>query len=118
MAEEVTIREDLPIIQVDHQGELTKSELMDTLEAVDTINREKGISDVLINAVKLQKLPSITITYNFGSELVSKVMHMKFAIVMQPELREELEFLVNVIQNRGGQVQLFDSEEAALDWLT
>jgi len=42
---------------------------------------------------------------------------MKFAVAVSAEVKEDLRFLETVTRNRGMQVQMFDSTDAALKWL-
>ncbi|MBU8922073.1 MAG: hypothetical protein KOO63_09670 [Bacteroidales bacterium] len=117
MAEKVTIREDLQIIQVDSYGDVNAEDLKKSLETVFKIRQEQGLTRVLVDATRETSLPSTPRVFEFGSQLAELLRGMKFALATSPETDRDLRFLVTVAINRGAQVSVFDSVDDALVWL-
>ena len=118
MPEKVTIREDLQIIQVESYGEVTTEDLKGSLDAVFKIRQDRGLTEVFVDATKQTSFPSIVPAFKFASKLAETVRSMRFAVATAPETRHNQEFLETVASNRGAQVKVFDSADAALAWLT
>jgi hypothetical protein len=117
MPEKVTILKDLNIIKIDSFGEVSLEDLKQSLETVFKIHREQGLTKVFVDATKETSLPSTFPVFEFGSELAKIVRNLKFAVVTSPKMKDIMKFLETVTQNRGVEVQMFDSEDAALEWL-
>jgi hypothetical protein len=117
MPEEVSILEDLGIIQVDSFGEVTEGDLLASMEEVLAIHRERGFSKVFVDASRETSLPSTFPLHQFGAVLSEDGMVLKIAAVISDTVREDLRFLETVTQNRGMQLKLFDTREEALAWL-
>ncbi len=117
MPEEVSILADLGIIQIDSYGEVTEGDLLATMEEVLEIQRERGLTRVFVDASKETSLPSTLPLHQFGSLLSSDAMMLRFAVLVSPEVRDDLRFLETVTQNHGMQVRMFDCREEALNWL-
>ena len=117
MPERVTVREDLQIIQIDSYGEVTADDLRGSLDAVFGIRQERGFTKVFVDASRETSFPSTLPVFDFGSDLAQTARGMKFAIVSSPKTDSGLRFLETVTHNRGGQLRVFDSADAALAWL-
>ena len=117
MPERVSILEDQEIIKIESYGEVSISDLKQSMEEVIKIHQEKGLTRVFIDASKETALPSTYPVFKFGSELAQVLQKLKFAVVTSPKLKDILRFLENVTRNRGAQVRMFESEDAALEWL-
>jgi hypothetical protein len=117
MPEKVTIREDLEVIQVDSYGEVSALDLQQSLEEVAMIRDERGFSRVLVDATEETSLPSTMPAFLFGSELARMMGPMKVAVVGTPKLNNEIRFIETVARNRGAQLRVFGSAEAAFTWL-
>ena len=118
MPERVTIREDLQIIQVDSFGDVTIDDLMASLQTIVKIHQEREIRKVFIDARKQTSLPSTAPNFEFGSRMAQAERGMRVAVAASPELKAKLEFIATVAENRGAIIQIFDSVEEALAWLT
>lgn len=118
MPEKVTVREDLQIIQVDSYGEVRIEDLRRSMETVIKLHRERGLTKVYIDASKLTSMPSTLPVFEFGSEMAELFRTSKFAVVRSKQTRDVTRFLENVVRNRGAHMEMFDSEGAALAWLT
>lgn len=117
MPEDVSILEDLGIIQVDSYGEVTEGDLLTSLEDILAIHKQRGFSRVLVDASRETSLPNSLPLHQFGSALSEDATVIKFAVVFSEVVREDLRFLETVMQNRGMQVRLFNSRDEALAWL-
>lgn len=118
MPERVTIREDLQIIQVDSYGDVTEEDLKGSLDEVMRVHGETGISKVLVDATQETSLPQTFPLFEFGAELAAELLTIQFGVAVSPEVADDLRFLENVTRNRGMNVKMFDSTDAALAWLT
>lgn len=118
MPEKVTVREDLQIIQVESYGVLSAKDLKRCLEKVVEIRRERGFTRVFVDASRERTLHDEFTVFEFGADLAKAVLGMKIALVASPELERAGRFLETVAANRGVHLVVFDSEEAALAWLT
>ncbi len=117
MPEDVQIREDPQIIEVYSYGDITLDDLRSSLERIAHIYQNRGLCKVLVDATEETSLPSTLPLFQFGSELAESIRHLKFAVVVTDNQREDMHFLRTVLFNRGGQMEIFDSEEKALNWL-
>ena len=118
MPEKVTVSEDLEIIRIESWGDITAVDLKGSLEAVIKIRQERGLTKVLVDATGDTSLPSTLPVFEFGAELAGGVRGMRFAIVANAKVREDLDFMETVVRNRGGQMKMFESTQDALAWLT
>jgi hypothetical protein len=117
MPEEVSILEDLGIIQVDSYGRVTEGDLLVSMEEILAIQKERGLSRVFVDASRETALPSALPLHQFGSVLSQDATTLKFAVLVSDQVREDLRFLETVTQKRGMQVRMFDSRAEALAWL-
>jgi hypothetical protein len=117
MPEEVTIREDLQVIQVTSYGDITTEDFKKTLDAILRTHQEQGLTKVLINGTEVTSYPTTFPVYDFGSQVASSLRGMKIAIAMSLMKQDVSVFFETVVINRGGIVKVFDSPDAALAWL-
>jgi hypothetical protein len=118
MAEDVTIREDLQVIQVKSYGDITAEDLKKTLDAIRGIRQRKGLTKVFVDATKVTSYPSTLSIFKFGSDAAASLMSIKLAIAAPPGAAHDPAFFETVTRNRGALVSVFDSPDAALAWLT
>ena len=117
MPEEVSILADLGIIKIDSYGEVTGADMLATMEEVLDVTRERGLTRVFVDASKETSLPSTLPIHQFGALLSKDAMMLRFAVLVNDQVREDLHFLETVTKNRGMQVKMFDSREEAMAWL-
>ena len=117
MPEEVSILEDLGIIQVDSYGEVTEADLLASMEEILEIQKARGLTRVFVDASRETSLPRSLPLHQFGSALSKDAMMLKFAVLVNESVREDLHFLETVTKNRGMQVRMFDSRQKAFAWL-
>jgi hypothetical protein len=118
MPETVSIREDLQIIHVDSYGDITVEDLKTSLNTILRFRKERGLTRVLVDATKETSLPSTLPIFEFGKDFAARVRGMSFALVAGQVTRDRVELLETVAINRGADVEMFDTTDAALAWLT
>jgi len=94
-------------------------EMLDSRKVVERAWLENGISNVLVDAREVDALPTTIRLFTFGSTFrESKVPPFaRFAIVPSIAVREDIQFLETVMVNRSLKARMFDTIDAALDWL-
>lgn len=119
MPETITVHEDLGIIEVHSFGQVTKEDLLKSLQTVDQIYRTQGLNMVLVDAQEEDGVPNAIDLIMFSESMkradVGKTG--RFAIVTSEATREDLEFLVRTTQERGVEMSSFMSVDEAIDWL-
>ncbi len=118
MPEEISILEDLRIIQVTSSAEATVEDIKGSFDTALKLNREKGLTRVLVDQTRAESFPSTLPSLEFGENLAKTARVLRVAVVPSPGTRQNMRFLETVARNRGGQMRLFDSPDAALAWLT
>jgi hypothetical protein len=120
MPEVVTVREDLEIIEVRSYGETSKDELARSRKEVSDIMHEQGIRKVLVDARDLTTLPSTFPLFLFGKSFAEAdiLRTMMMAVVKSKKTTKDVTFIETVARNRGVDMRIFDSMDAAIDWLT
>ena len=116
MPDQLTINEELGIIEVYSSGEITVEEAEQTVKKSLRIFKERNIDKVLVDATSLTKLPGTVEIFQF---LSSSPPELTQALVISKDSFSEdlLSFGENVAVNRGKNVKLFFDREEALSWL-
>ena len=117
MPEEVTIREDLQVIQVKSSGDITMEDFSKTLDAILRIREDRGLAKVFVDATEVTSYPTTIHIFKFGSEAAEPLQGISLAIASPPGKRDEPVFFETVTRNRGARVRAFDSPDTALAWL-
>ena len=117
MPEEVLIREDLQVIQVNSRGDITTVDFNRTLEDLLRIQQDQGLNKVFVDATRVISYPSTFSIFEFGSEAAKALKDIQFAISVLPGQRSNTEFFETVMRNRGARVSILDSPDDALAWL-
>ena len=116
MPDELTINEELQIIEIRSQGEVRLEDAAESMKKAIRIHEEIGINRLLIDTAELTKLPSTVSVFNFFSQVSDDLF---FAIIVKEESfsGEMLSFGETVAVNRGKNVKVFTNREVALEWL-
>lgn len=116
MPEEITINQELKIIEVMSYGDVTREESMASVKTLEELISKTGIKRVLSDTREQQSVPSATDIYNFASSLPRD---MKCAVVLSDyqTTAVDVEFADTVAHNRGILIKKFSSREDALEWL-
>ncbi len=118
MPQMVTVREDLNVIHVESYGDVTADDLRLSMEAVVKFHQNCNISKLFINATYEQSLPTTMPLFDFGAKVARVLGTLKIAVAKSPKTAEKRRFMETVIRNRGADLRIFDSKDAALKWLT
>ena len=116
----VTVREDLGIVEIRTQGDISIQDMIQTRESVVGICQEHKIYKVLIYALDWSSRPDTFQLFQFGREMSESVIlrKIKFAVLASKATAEDIQFIKTVALNRNGaDIQVFDSLDAALAWL-
>ena len=119
MPEEVSVRDDLNIIQIRSHGIVTAADFANTLESILGIREARGISRVLIDATAVESYPATLSIFDFGGQAADSLRGkgIKIAVVVAATKIEETGFFQTVARNRGGNIGVFESSDDALTWL-
>ncbi len=118
MPEEVTVRDDLQVIQVTSCDDVTMEEFTKTLSSILKIRKDRGLTKVFVDGTAVTSYPSTFPVFEFGSQVAASLRGMRVAIVATPDKRDESSFFETVARNRGVNVRIFNSPDTALAWLT
>jgi predicted lipoprotein len=119
MPETITVHDDLEIIEVHSFGQVTKEDLLQSLQAVDQIYQTRGYNKVLIDAQEEEGIPNTIDLFMFSASMEKAYIGKtgRFAVVISEATRKDLEFLAKTTQKRGMKVNTFMSVDEAIDWL-
>ena len=118
MPETVTLDEDLGIVRVESYGDVTAEDLRATLASALRIHQERGLTRGFVDATKVTSYPSAFFIHDFGLQAAESLMGIKVAIAAPRVQLKDSRFFETVVRNRGANLRLFDSPDAALEWLT
>jgi hypothetical protein len=82
------------------------------------ISQDQGLYKVMVDATRLNKMPSITYLHDFAIELASKTMKFKHALVVSEQTPHDISHIEIAAQNRGATIKIFTSKDDALLWLS
>lgn len=116
MPENVSINQDLGIIEVNSYGKVTGKTLDASLKEVINLEKETGINRILVDTTQQTEMPSVMTLYNFANELPRNI---RFAIVVSEgqDTKEDQDFFETVARNRGFSVREFTNRTDAIHWL-
>jgi hypothetical protein len=118
MPETVTLDEDLGIVRIESYGDVTAEDLKATLASALRIHQERGFTRGFVDATKVTSYPSTFSIHDFGLQAVESISRIKVAIAAPTGKLNDPVFFETVLRNRGINIRVFDSPEAALGWLT
>ena len=114
MAHEIHFDDDKKVIRCRHYGQGDVSDWEVARDRVVEVQQESGVSEVLVDLRELVNAPPTIEIYQFASELPTS---LQIGILFPDALAEDMKFLETVAFNRGRNIQMFDTEAAALEWL-
>lgn len=119
MPETITVHDDLEIIEVHSFGQVTKEDLLQSLQKVDQIYQTRGYNKVLVDAQEEEGIPNAVDLFMFASSMENAFIGKagQFAVVISEATRKDLEFLTETLKKRGIRIKTFTSVEEALSWL-
>jgi hypothetical protein len=117
MPEHVSIDKENGVILIDSSGHVEIKDLLESLETIVKLNKQLGLTRVVVDTSTLKKLPVLYQLHSFASEIASRTRGMKHAIVVSELSPEDIRFMETVALNRGARIQIFTSRDDALLWL-
>ncbi|MCP4296394.1 MAG: hypothetical protein GY786_12370 [Proteobacteria bacterium] len=118
MPEKVTLDEDLGIVRIESYGDVTAEDLRATLASALRIHQERGLTRGFVDETKVTSYPSTFSIHDFGLQAAELLRGIKVAIAAHPGIITDPGFFETVARNRGANLRVFDSPDAALAWLT
>ena len=118
MPETVILDEDLGIVRIESYGDITAEDLRASLASALRIHQERGLTRGFVNATKVTSYPPTFAIHDFGSQAAKSLRGIKVAIATPPGILNDSGFFETVVRNRGVNLRVFDSPDAALAWLT
>lgn len=117
MPEKIDLISKSGIIYITSYGEVTEEDLISSLETIIKISENKDFLKVLVDAREQSSLPSPITLFKFSQKLSESFRHIKHAIVVSDSTPEDINFIETVAVNRGSNMQIFNSIDAAVSWL-
>jgi hypothetical protein len=117
MAETVSVDIDHSVIFIQSSDIVSIEDLSRSLQSVQDIFQTQGINKILVDATKLNKLPSLYLLHAFAEELSKSTISMKHAIVVSDQTPSDVKYLETVAVNRSVYINIFHSHADALFWL-
>ncbi len=116
MPEKVSVDENLDIIIVQSFAAVSFEQMWESISAVRRLQKETGIDRVLVDAGDMELMPSTSEMFMLAKEF-PRTMKIAVLISKMESLHESMQFGETVAQNRGANIRLFESKNAALEWL-
>lgn len=117
----VTVHPELPVVQTNYSGLLTRAELKEAILGTLAATRERGIHRVLSDCRGLAGGHSALDLYEFAKLLTSieGFSRLREAVLVPalPARAEDVAFWQALCANRAITVKLFCEPERALEWL-
>jgi hypothetical protein len=98
-------------------GRYTLGVFQKSLGQTIALAREKGISNVLVDAREQTELPGTLDTFLGAEELAAKTVGLRIAVVMTTDHLPQHSFFELASRNRGALIRTFPDEDSALEWL-
>jgi len=118
MPETVSFDEDLGIVRIESYGDVTAEDFRETLALAFRIHKERGLTKGFVDATKVTSYPSTSSIFDFGSHAAESLKGIKVATSAPPGIFDDPVFFETVARNRGTNLRVFSSPDAALAWLT
>ena len=118
MPETVTFDDDLGIVRIESYSDVTAEDLRASLASALRIHQERGLTRGFVDATKVTSYPSTFSIHDFGSMAASSLRGIKVAIAAPAGIIKDPGFFETVARNRGANLRIFTSPNAALAWLT
>ena len=108
------------LIVVKSYGEASTKRMLQDFNQVLKLSEIENCKNVLIDALKITKLPSITKLHSVGtaySTMAVKLSEIQVAFAISDEISDDFKFFDNVLVNRGVHFQIFKNVGDAKAWL-
>lgn len=116
MPHEVYVKEGEHFIRVRAHGHIRKSDILQAEKDALAFHVENELDNVLIDHRDVESFVGTMDIFDLGARLPQSPFR-RIAMVVN-EIHENYQFLETVAVNRGGNLKMFTSEEAALAWVS
>lgn len=101
-----------------YTGEVIENDFNNSRDEVELTLTNSGWNKLLVDATKGLSRASVIEDYKFVSDLRSRLpAGIRIALVLRPDQLGPSQFVEDVAQNRGLNLQLFEERSEALHWL-
>ena len=116
MPDEVRYNQELKIIEVESYGDVTRDDILGSIEKIKRIQTDTGVDKLLVDTTRQEKLPDSVDIFEIFSAYPRTI---KTALLLNPTqaTAEDVEFVETVALNRGKKMKALDDRERALQWL-
>lgn len=105
------------IIYVEGFGEVTYSDVKNTIEFVNNVKNSFNINNILSDHLKVESVPNDVDVFNLGSISVQRLKVFNLALIYPPKLKEYYKLFEKTANRRGGNIKLFKNKDSAQNWL-
>lgn len=105
------------IIYVEGFGEVTYSDVKNTIEFVNNVKNSFNINNILSDHLKVESVPNEVDVFNLGSISVQRLKEFNLALIYPPKLKEYYKLFEKTANRRGGNIKLFKNKDSAQNWL-
>ncbi len=114
--QEISVQSGYVLVERPQDYEVILNEQPAKLLEISAICKEAGCLKVLILGPRTKVRLSTVDIFNLGKAIAE--LGLKIAVVeVHDASNQDVSFLKDVVANRGGPIQFFDSEQQAKDWL-
>lgn len=121
MPSDVKYNGTLRVIEVVHTGVVSEDDLRECTAKSIAIHLERGVNEVLIDALELQSFANFIDVYDrpqqYESEGVSRSTHIAIVSPKSAKGQEFIQFYDDICYNRGWTVKQFKTRDDAAKWL-
>ncbi|UCG51509.1 MAG: hypothetical protein JSW58_15195 [Candidatus Latescibacterota bacterium] len=121
MPYEIRVIDDEEIVSVRLSGRVEVAEHVDARRDTLRLCEEKETIKILVDLVDLTSSMATFEAYDFGSTFgtdgATVPIIMAVVLPRDPRVRKDVQFIITVARNRGSQVDEFDDEDKAREWL-
>ena len=114
MSHAVDFDSELGVIRVKHWGRADIEDLQRAFSKVMQLHEKHGTGDVILDLQGLDVAPPTMELFEFASDLP---VELQIAMVFGEHTHDDLRFIETVAVNRGRNINLFDNDPDALEWL-
>ncbi len=93
-----------------------EGDIENSIKLITKINEQSGVNKVLVDTTEQESMPNTFSEFSIFSEFPRNFRVALLANQEQPTV-EDIRFVETVAQNRGIQMQVFNTRKEALEWL-
>jgi hypothetical protein len=118
MPEKVIISKELRVINIRSIGVVTVEDLKQSLSEIIKLKKESKFNRIFVDHQEATFLPTSVPAFNFGADISRLLIGTSIALVTSHRTEYDINFFRDVVNARGGNVHVFNSEAPALQWLS